>query len=52
MGCPGHRLPPGVLLGGKEGVKTALEQFENAKKIDAQNEKQPPADAAAAKGGA
>ena len=39
--CPGHRLPPGLLLAGKSGLDTELERFENAKTVDVMNEKRP-----------
>ncbi len=39
--CPGHRLPPGLLLAGKGGLTTELERFSNAKTVDMMNEKRP-----------
>eukprot|EP01071_Lankesteria_metandrocarpae_P003049 Lankesteria_metandrocarpae@DN271_c0_g1_i1.p1 len=38
---PGHRIPPGALLQGKEGLKNELDKFRNAKKLDAVNERRP-----------
>lgn len=41
-GCtPGHRIPVGLLVQGKEGLANELQKFENAKKIDAMNERRP-----------
>eukprot|EP00922_Rhytidocystis_sp_ex-Travisia-forbesii_P002200 GHVS01003180.1.p1 GENE.GHVS01003180.1~~GHVS01003180.1.p1 ORF type:complete len:179 (+),score=33.31 GHVS01003180.1:3-539(+) len=41
-GCtPGHRIPVGLLLQGKEGLQNELQKFESAKKIDAMNERRP-----------
>lgn len=41
-GCtPGHRIPVGLLLQGKAGLENELQKFENAKKIDARNERRP-----------
>jgi len=39
--CPGHRLPPGLLLTGKAGLDTELERFDHARNVDALNEKRP-----------
>jgi serine/threonine-protein phosphatase 2B catalytic subunit len=41
--CPGHRLPPGLLLAGKQGLDTELERFDHAKNVDMLNEKRPDA---------
>eukprot|EP00921_Rhytidocystis_pertsovi_P001492 GHVQ01002563.1.p1 GENE.GHVQ01002563.1~~GHVQ01002563.1.p1 ORF type:complete len:542 (+),score=65.98 GHVQ01002563.1:102-1727(+) len=41
-GCtPGHRIPMGLLLEGKEGLLNELDKFQKAKKIDAMNERMP-----------
>eukprot|EP00922_Rhytidocystis_sp_ex-Travisia-forbesii_P041807 GHVS01062474.1.p1 GENE.GHVS01062474.1~~GHVS01062474.1.p1 ORF type:complete len:548 (+),score=104.67 GHVS01062474.1:209-1852(+) len=41
-GCtPGHRIPVGLLMQGKEGLQNELQKFEKAKKIDAMNERRP-----------
>jgi len=42
--CPGHRLRPGVLLEGLEGIKNELEMFGYVRSVDSQNEKRPPDD--------
>mmetsp|Transcript_4605 Transcript_4605/g.11273 ORF Transcript_4605/g.11273 Transcript_4605/m.11273 type:complete len:515 (-) Transcript_4605:178-1722(-) len=39
--CPGHRLPPGLLLAGKTGLATELERFDHARAVDLQNELRP-----------
>eukprot|EP00440_Ansanella_granifera_P037337 gb/GFBE01040509.1/.p1 GENE.gb/GFBE01040509.1/~~gb/GFBE01040509.1/.p1 ORF type:complete len:558 (+),score=126.35 gb/GFBE01040509.1/:1-1674(+) len=39
--CPGHKLAPGLLLAGKERLKTELELFSHAQDIDLVNEKRP-----------
>ncbi|CAI7662457.1 unnamed protein product [Penicillium crustosum] len=36
------RLPPGTLLLGAEGIKQAIHNFEEARKVDLQNERLPP----------
>ncbi|EPR61119.1 protein phosphatase 2B catalytic subunit, calcineurin family phosphatse superfamily protein [Toxoplasma gondii TgCatPRC2] len=41
-GCtPGHRIPVGLLLQGREGIANELDKFENAKQIDLMNERRP-----------
>merc|ERR1711920_152560 len=39
--CPGHKLKPGLLLEGKEGLASELELFGHAVTIDRTNEKRP-----------
>lgn len=39
--CPGHRLPPGLLLTGKAGLETELDRFDHAKNVDMINEQRP-----------
>ena len=38
----GGRLPPGTLMLGAEGIKKAIHSFEDARKVDIQNERLPP----------
>jgi serine/threonine-protein phosphatase 2B catalytic subunit len=38
----GGRLPAGTLMLGAEGIKQAIHNFEDARKIDLQNERLPP----------
>lgn len=38
----GGRLPAGTLMLGAEGIKNAISSFEDAKKVDIQNERLPP----------
>lgn len=38
---PGHRIPPGALLKGEEGLKNELQKFQNAKQLDLLNERRP-----------
>src|SRR5215470_12791664 len=38
----GGRLPPGTLMLGSEGIKDAISSFEDARKVDLQNERLPP----------
>lgn len=38
----GGRLPPGTLMLGAEGIKQAINNFEDARKVDLQNERLPP----------
>lgn len=38
----GGRLPAGMLMLGAEGIKEAITSFEEAKKVDQQNERLPP----------
>ncbi|CDJ56933.1 serine/threonine protein phosphatase, putative [Eimeria maxima] len=41
-GCtPGDRIPVGLLIQGRQGLKNELEKFQNAKQIDAMNERRP-----------
>ncbi|CDI81845.1 Serine/threonine-protein phosphatase, related [Eimeria praecox] len=41
-GCtPGDRIPVGLLIQGRQGLKDELEKFQNAKQIDAMNERRP-----------
>jgi serine/threonine-protein phosphatase 2B catalytic subunit len=42
--CPGHKLKPGMLLAGKESMKSELEMFKHVTDIDAVNEKRPEGD--------
>lgn len=39
--CPGYKIPPGILSGGKGSLDDALSQFEKAKKMDRMNEGMP-----------
>ena len=38
----GGKLPPGTLMLGAEGIKQAIHSFEDARKVDIQNERLPP----------
>ena len=38
----GGRLPAGTLMLGAEGIKNAISSFEDARKVDLQNERLPP----------
>lgn len=38
----GGKLPPGTLVLGAEGIKEAITSFEDARKVDIQNERLPP----------
>ena len=38
----GGRLPAGTLMLGAEGIKQAIHNFEDARKVDIQNERLPP----------
>ena len=38
----GGRLPAGTLMLGGEGIKDAIKSFEDARKVDIQNERLPP----------
>lgn len=38
---PGHRIPPGALLKGEEGLKDELQRFCDAKQLDSVNERRP-----------
>jgi len=42
--CPANRIKPGLLVGGKLGLQTELEQFEVGKRVDLENEKRPTED--------
>mmetsp|Transcript_53619 Transcript_53619/g.149173 ORF Transcript_53619/g.149173 Transcript_53619/m.149173 type:complete len:567 (-) Transcript_53619:131-1831(-) len=39
--CPGHRLKPGVLLDGREGLRNELDTFKFVQQVDAENELRP-----------
>jgi len=39
--CPGHKLAPGLLLAGKEKLKSEMEVFQHVENIDAVNEMRP-----------
>lgn len=39
--CPGHKLAPGLLLAGKEKLKSEVEVFQHVENIDAVNEMRP-----------
>ena len=39
--CPGNKIPRGILIQGPEALKTALERYKNAKKLDLVNERMP-----------
>jgi serine/threonine-protein phosphatase 2B catalytic subunit len=39
--CPGSKIPKGILLQGAEALRTALERYKEAKKMDVVNEKMP-----------
>ena len=39
--CPGHKLAPGLVMQGKSALLSELEKFENAKSMDALNERRP-----------
>jgi len=39
--CPGHRLKPGLLLAGKEHMKSKLDEFTRARDMDVVNELRP-----------
>lgn len=39
--CPGNKIPRGILIQGPEALRTALERYKNAKKLDSDNEKMP-----------
>lgn len=41
--CPDNKLPKGVLSQGSTGIKDALQQFGDVKKMDILNEKRPEA---------
>jgi len=39
--CPGHRLAPGLLLAGKDRMRSELEVFQHMQGVDSRNEKRP-----------
>lgn len=39
--CPGNKIPRGIIIQGPEALKTALERYEMAKRLDEMNEKMP-----------
>jgi len=39
--CPGHRLAPGLLLAGKDRMRSELEVFHHMQGVDSTNEKRP-----------
>jgi len=39
--CPGHRLAPGLLLAGKDGLHTEAQRFHRAEEVDLVNEGRP-----------
>lgn len=39
--CPGHKLAPGLILGGQESLRNELENFKHTKSIDSGNEARP-----------
>lgn len=39
--APDGKIPRGLLLEGRPAIKNAIAEFENAKKLDSQNEKRP-----------
>ena len=39
--CPGNRIPKGLLIQGSEALKTALDRYKEAKRMDEENEKMP-----------
>lgn len=46
--CPGHKLAPGLLLAGKDRLKSELEIFGHVSNIDQENEKRPEIEGGAA----
>jgi len=42
--CPGHKIPRGLLLSGKDEISSALDSFKKAAVMDANTEKQRPKD--------
>lgn len=41
--CPDEKLPRGILLKGRDAIKTALDAFSRAKEVDKVNERRPKA---------
>ena len=39
--CPGNKIPRGILIQGPKALKSALERYKNAKKLDGDNEMMP-----------
>jgi len=39
--CPGDKLPPGLLLSGRDAMSTELQKFDFSQSLDAVNEKRP-----------
>ena len=39
--CPGNKIPRGILIQGPKALKSALERYKNAKKLDEDNEMMP-----------
>lgn len=39
--CPGHKIPPGLLSGGKMALHDAVDKFKNCKQLDSENEGMP-----------
>ena len=39
--CPGNKIPKGLLIQGSEALKTALDRYKEAKRMDEENEKMP-----------
>jgi serine/threonine-protein phosphatase 2B catalytic subunit len=39
--CPDNKIPRGILLEGKQALKSALDKYKNAKELDLANEKRP-----------
>jgi serine/threonine-protein phosphatase 2B catalytic subunit len=39
--CPGNKIPRGILIQGPKALKSALERYKNAKKLDEDNESMP-----------
>ena len=39
--CPGNKIPRGIIIQGPKALKSALERYKNAKKLDEDNEMMP-----------
>ena len=39
--CPGNKIPRGLLIQGPKALKSAMERYKNAKKMDGDNEMMP-----------